>query len=50
MTSDIDLIKQLEREIGEKIEIRPDVGQDLKHRKGEARPRGNVRNSTELLL
>ena len=50
MSSDIDLIKQLEREIGAKIEIRPDAGPDLKHRKGEARPKGNLRNSTELLL
>ena len=50
MSSNIDLIKQLEREIGKEIEIRPDAGQDLKYPKGEARPKGNVRNSTELPL
>ncbi len=49
MSSDIDLIKQLEREIGAEIEIRPDAGQDLEHPRGDARPKGTVRNSNKLL-
>jgi len=49
MSSDIDLIKQLEREIGAKIEIRPDAGRDLKHLSGEARSKGTVRNAHELI-
>ena len=49
MGTDIDLIKQLEREIGEKIEIRPDAGRHLKHPHGNARPKGPVRNSRLLI-
>jgi small GTP-binding protein len=49
MSSDIDLIKRLEREIGAKIEIRPDAGPDLKHPHGQARPKGTVPSSHELL-
>ena len=49
MSSDIDLIKQLEQEIEADIKIRPDVGQDLEHPGGEARPKGTVRNSHTLL-
>ncbi len=49
MTSDIDLIKQLGREIGAKIKIRPDAGRKLKDSRSQARPEGTVRNSYDLL-
>ena len=49
MSGDLDLIKQLEREIGTEIEVRPDRSEEEDHAFGKERPKSTDGNTNKLM-